>query len=372
MDIVPVLHDRFKDWVNTCDVIVGKLNPSKSLEVMNVLKRTYPIEELHHLKRIRSMTEGDTKNLYVVICCYSDKFKENISLCLSEDVLKENVRDLQVLPVPASQPLTRRQFEIAKNTWPTVFHEDKYITKLQTNNFFSSKELERIKFYMLAAIDSAKAGLKQNMKPVGAVIVDPVIETVIVKSFDCTLNGDPLQHAVMVCIDHVSKKQCGQGMKCSNKINDHMNCSDIRCQEHECKNEASTLQMSGSNSKESAKDENCVTSHEMSYVEGEIESSSEVSKNRNNGTRGAKRKLSTEEQYLCTGYDLYTTHEPCVMCAMALTHSRIHRVFYGIENAAMGGLGSVFKIHCQDGLNHHYEVFKNVLKDRCLALMEAS
>lgn len=47
---------------------------------------------------------------------------------------------------------------------------------------------------------------------------------------------------------------------------------------------------------------------------------------------------------------------------MALVHSRVARVFYSIPSKT-GALGTIYKIHTHPSLNHHYRVFKNVLKD---------
>lgn len=47
---------------------------------------------------------------------------------------------------------------------------------------------------------------------------------------------------------------------------------------------------------------------------------------------------------------------------MALVHSRVARVFYSIPSKT-GSLGTNYKIHAHPSLNHHYRVFRNVLKN---------
>jgi tRNA-specific adenosine deaminase 3 len=52
---------------------------------------------------------------------------------------------------------------------------------------------------------------------------------------------------------------------------------------------------------------------------------------------------------------------------MALVHSRVSRVFYSIPSKT-GSLGTNYKIHSHASLNHHYRVFRHVLKDTTFTL----
>ncbi|XP_016170446.1 uncharacterized protein LOC107613103 isoform X1 [Arachis ipaensis] len=73
-----------------------------------------------------------------------------------------------------------------------------------------------------------------------------------------------------------------------------------------------------------------------------------------------------ERPYLCTGYDIYLVWEPCTMCAMALVHQRIRRIFYAFPNRNAGALGSVHRLQGEKSLNHHYAVFRVLLPEEAL------
>ncbi|GLH02460.1 Probable inactive tRNA-specific adenosine deaminase-like protein 3 [Gryllus bimaculatus] len=68
--------------------------------------------------------------------------------------------------------------------------------------------------------------------------------------------------------------------------------------------------------------------------------------------------------YLCTGLDVVMTHEPCAMCAMALTHARTRCVFFSEDNSNCGVLYSHSPpLQILPGLNHRLQVFHAYLPE---------
>ena len=65
----------------------------------------------------------------------------------------------------------------------------------------------------------------------------------------------------------------------------------------------------------------------------------------------------TKEKYLLNGCSIYLTNEPCIMCSMALLHSRIENVFYFNRNLKHGALGSIYKLHSLKKTNHRFNVY---------------
>lgn len=70
-------------------------------------------------------------------------------------------------------------------------------------------------------------------------------------------------------------------------------------------------------------------------------------------------KYSAENgSYLCTGLDVYCYFEPCVMCSMAMVHSRVGRLFFVTSNQKYGGIMSQVQIHSCPVINHRFRAFK--------------
>ena len=74
--------------------------------------------------------------------------------------------------------------------------------------------------------------------------------------------------------------------------------------------------------------------------------------------------------YRLTGVDVYSTIEPCAMCAGALIQARVRRLIYGARDERAGGVVSRFRICDTDFLNHRIEVQSGVMEEECRTLMQ--
>jgi tRNA(adenine34) deaminase len=69
------------------------------------------------------------------------------------------------------------------------------------------------------------------------------------------------------------------------------------------------------------------------------------------------------------GHTLVVTLEPCMMCAGALSHSRVERVVFGAYDKRLGVLSSKMNIHEVAGLTHRFQVIGGVLESKCQDLL---
>lgn len=300
----PVMDDSFTLDIPLVDVAVCKITEkTQTSRLIQELSRKLPITSLRHLKRV----SGGEIILYLT----SEKDTKSLSLT-NLDTTGLDLDSLREVKVPSRVPKTREQYNKANLFWPCAYREDKYLEKFLSNTLFSEEEVAEHSTWMREAVEAAK----RSKTPVGAVVVDPLTKTVLAIASD-DRSSNPMKHAVMVVIDLVARTQ-GGGLW-------QLKEGDFVFKQNVVK---------------------VAVSHSKRDFEG-------VAK--------------PEGPYLCTGYDVYVTREPCAMCAMALVHSRVRRLFYGCQSEN-GALGTQAKIHTLRELNHHYEVFKNLLVEECMTL----
>jgi tRNA(Arg) A34 adenosine deaminase TadA len=70
-----------------------------------------------------------------------------------------------------------------------------------------------------------------------------------------------------------------------------------------------------------------------------------------------------------TGCDLYVTLEPCAMCAGAIAHARIARLYYGAEDPKGGGVTCGARVFAQAQCNHRPEVYGGLGEEQAAALL---
>jgi tRNA(adenine34) deaminase len=70
------------------------------------------------------------------------------------------------------------------------------------------------------------------------------------------------------------------------------------------------------------------------------------------------------------GVTLYSTLEPCPMCAGAMIQARLPRLIYGAKDLRFGADGSILDIFTEPRFNHRVEVVSGVLEVEAAEMLQ--
>ncbi|KZC07124.1 tRNA-specific adenosine deaminase-like protein 3 [Dufourea novaeangliae] len=312
----PILSSEFTNDPPLEDIYVGLLRQKKDISTaIQTISSILP--GLSHLKRCSSnkLLLAPLKSLDLLAKSEESSSEERT---LTQDELKAVLKnrefdltlledDFQIIKIPSIPAKTKAQAALASKIWPLNFHPDPNIERLIDGSIFTEHQLEQIERYMKVAVEAARLEAIGTKNCNGsAVIVDPEDGRILAISAS-RINQHPMWHAAMLAVDLVAKLQGGGAWKRNNV--------------------SKTI-----------------------YLEESEKTGEDIEKC---------------GPYLCTGYWTFLLREPCPLCAMALVHSRVSRIFYGVSNEYTGILGSRAVLHAVPGLNHRYQVWSDVLEEEC-------
>lgn len=287
-----------------CKVYVTEIKPEDTSDLIKILSNLLPLSDgLSHLKRVRRVVcDSSPKGfrLDIVLC------REETWLLRDENTSKQLSRfhfEPRLLSVPAAAPLSKEELKIWGEKWPLIYKpgKDQHIPLTPT-------ELRRIYAHAKYVHEKAKSVERCNHSVV-AILVHPDSDMIVSEGIDSSRRVAPLEDTTAptnACISHAVM--------------------------------------------------DCVSSFAIPHAQT---ANKRKQRSATPPPRSGNKNMSPLplDQYLCTGLDCYVTREPCVMCTMALVHSRIRRIVFVEHNEhEVGGLSEA-KIHCEAALNHRCEAF---------------
>ena len=257
------------------------------------------------------MNGNQEHGIVYVLLCRTVALDEQALLALFRDFQPEEFFERSMefysLEIPMMPPASQEQAqEWTKKYWPTVYkRQNPYGPQHNIITDATEDIMAMVETYMDVAITVGQSAMAQGMgKSIGAVIVDRSAKKdgeVIAAAGDARWHGtqagsdlqpgQPMAHAVMRAIGMVARKRRSKG-------------SDMHSKQISFESKQSAIDFP-------------VTKLEHEYC--------------------ALTDLG-QGGYLCLDFEIYITHEPCIMCSMALLHSRFGRVVFGTQMPSTGGL----------------------------------
>lgn len=393
----PILGSDFMEILPLQEVYVGVLKQRK--DTSTAIKSISAIlPGFTHLKRC-----SNGKLLLTPLRSNesSSEREKGHDISLDEDQLKTQLKErgfdlslleekFQVTKVPAKAPRTKSQASEASKIWPVNFHPDQTIESLIDGSIFDEKCLQAIERIMLLVIEIARLEAFGDERCTGAAaIVDPKDGRILTVAA-ARIDRHPMWHAAMLAVDLIARlhgggawelndEECGSTKRRTDTV-DEKDTFDERTDPNAMIEDQSWKKLRRIKRRYEEETPLCYP-RSLSSLQFPIQTSLETKVvrkgRRNNGVKieNSKQKECEDNAkkygpYLCTDYWAFLLMEPCPLCAMALLHSRVARIFYGTANRSVGVLGSKAVLHTVPGLNHRYRVWSGILEQECRQTVE--
>ena len=255
-------------------------------------------------------TPATLQFLACTTCSISSERLHQLLLSTNAFATSQTDPHIRTIKVPVTPPLSHEQAkQLSQQYWPTVY---KGGNPFGPHPAIVARAVDEIQgqagYYMSLATRAGEATSAEGKGEIfGAVVVErsnPAGASVVAVAGDARwenineartqCKGNVMAHAVMRVIGMVAK----QRLKAA---------SDTQKPPHEMSE---------------AQQPNYFADEPLTAFEKDINSQSGL----------------TPGGYLCLDLELYLTHEPCVMCSMAINHSRFGKVVFGHRMPPTGGL----------------------------------